>query len=46
VVTGDGSGMGAINLYYKLGFKKLLVIATPYERSNIQMELDLQLVNF
>ncbi len=32
----------AINLYYKLGFKKISGRATPYERSNIQMELNLQ----
>ncbi len=31
----------AINLYYKLGFKKISGRATPYERCNIQMELDL-----
>lgn len=31
----------AINLYYKLGFKKIAGRATPYERSNIQMELEL-----
>ncbi len=31
----------AINLYYKLGFKKVAGRATPYERSNIQMELEL-----
>lgn len=29
----------AINLYHKLGFKKIVGRATPYERSNIQMEL-------
>ena len=29
----------AINLYYKLGFKKLARRETPYERCNIQMEL-------
>ncbi len=32
----------AINLYYKLGFKKISGRATPYERCNIQMELDLE----
>lgn len=32
----------AINLYYKLGFKKIGGRASPYERSNIQMELDLK----
>ncbi len=30
----------AINLYYKLGFKKVIGRSTPYERCNIQMELD------
>jgi len=29
----------ALNLYYKLGFKEVHGIVTPYERSNIQMEL-------
>ena len=29
----------AINLYYKLGFQKVVRRATPYERCNIQMEL-------
>lgn len=29
----------AINLYYKLGFKKVSGRKTPYERCNIQMEL-------
>ncbi|SFE88904.1 transcriptional regulator, MarR family with acetyltransferase activity [Chitinophaga sp. CF118] len=29
----------AINLYQKLGFKKVIGRATPYERCNIQMEL-------
>lgn len=29
----------AINLYYKLGFQKVIGHATPYERCNIQMEL-------
>jgi DNA-binding MarR family transcriptional regulator/GNAT superfamily N-acetyltransferase len=29
----------AINLYYKLGFKKVTGRSTPYERCNIQMEL-------
>ena len=32
----------AINLYYKLGFKKITGAPSPYERSNIQMELILQ----
>lgn len=32
----------AINLYYKLGFKKITGRATPYERCNIQMELNLK----
>lgn len=31
----------AINLYYKLGFKKIEGRHTPYERCNIQMGLDL-----
>ena len=31
----------AINLYYKLGFKKVEGIESPYERCNIQMELEL-----
>lgn len=31
----------AINLYHKLGFKKIVGRSTPYERCNIQMELDL-----
>ncbi|WP_158825405.1 bifunctional helix-turn-helix transcriptional regulator/GNAT family N-acetyltransferase [Mucilaginibacter lacusdianchii] len=29
----------AINLYHKLGFKKVTGIVSPYERCNIQMEL-------
>lgn len=29
----------AINLYYKLGFKKVSGRPTPYKRANIQMEL-------
>lgn len=29
----------AINLYHKLGFKKIVGRPTPYKRSNIQMEL-------
>ena len=29
----------AINLYYKLGFHKIIDHPTPYERCNIQMEL-------
>ncbi|WP_029285311.1 helix-turn-helix domain-containing GNAT family N-acetyltransferase [Pedobacter sp. R20-19] len=32
----------AINLYYKLGFKKVVGKPTPYARCNIQMELVLQ----
>ena len=28
----------AINLYYKLGFQKVIGRSTPYERCNIQME--------
>jgi GNAT superfamily N-acetyltransferase len=31
----------AINLYYKLGFKKIEGRYTPYKRCNIQMEYDL-----
>jgi DNA-binding MarR family transcriptional regulator len=31
----------AINLYHKLGFKKVAGHPTPYERCNIQMELEL-----
>jgi DNA-binding MarR family transcriptional regulator len=31
----------AINLYYKLGFEKVVGRATPYKRCNIQMELKL-----
>jgi N-acetylglutamate synthase-like GNAT family acetyltransferase/predicted transcriptional regulator len=31
----------AINLYHKLGFKKVTGIPSPYERCNIQMILDL-----
>lgn len=31
----------AINLYYKLGFKKISGRPTPYKRANIQMELSL-----
>lgn len=31
----------AINLYYKLGFQKISGMPTPYERCNIQMELEL-----
>jgi DNA-binding MarR family transcriptional regulator/GNAT superfamily N-acetyltransferase len=31
----------AINLYHKLGFKKITGIPSPYERCNIQMELAL-----
>jgi DNA-binding MarR family transcriptional regulator/N-acetylglutamate synthase-like GNAT family acetyltransferase len=32
----------AINLYHKLGFKKVVGRATPYERCNIQMELQVK----
>ncbi|ELR73169.1 transcriptional regulator, MarR family [Fulvivirga imtechensis AK7] len=32
----------AINLYHKLGFQKVVSRASPYERSNIQMELILK----
>lgn len=32
----------AINLYHKLGFKKVIGRSTPYERCNIQMELQLK----
>lgn len=32
----------AINLYYKLGFVKISGRPTPYQRANIQMELDLR----
>jgi DNA-binding MarR family transcriptional regulator/GNAT superfamily N-acetyltransferase len=35
----------AINLYQKLGFKKIVGITSPYERCNIQMELKLKLNN-
>ncbi|MBV6878281.1 helix-turn-helix domain-containing GNAT family N-acetyltransferase [Epilithonimonas ginsengisoli] len=31
----------AINLYYKMGYEKIVGRATPYKRCNIQMELDL-----
>ncbi|AQG80488.1 bifunctional helix-turn-helix transcriptional regulator/GNAT family N-acetyltransferase [Spirosoma montaniterrae] len=31
----------AINLYHKLGFKKVVGPPSPYERSNIQMRVDL-----
>jgi len=31
----------AINLYYKLGFKRIAGKPSPYERSNIHMELNL-----
>jgi GNAT superfamily N-acetyltransferase len=31
----------AINLYEKLGFKRIYGLETPYERCNIQMEVDL-----
>jgi DNA-binding MarR family transcriptional regulator/N-acetylglutamate synthase-like GNAT family acetyltransferase len=32
----------AINLYHKLGFKKITGAPSPYERANIQMELELK----
>ncbi|MBQ0735535.1 bifunctional helix-turn-helix transcriptional regulator/GNAT family N-acetyltransferase [Aquimarina celericrescens] len=32
----------AINLYHKLGFKKVVGHPTPYQRCNIQMELELK----
>jgi len=32
----------AISLYYKLGFKKIIGMASPYERCNIQMLLKLE----
>lgn len=32
----------AINLYYKLGFQKIVGHPTPYKRCNIQMELNLK----
>ncbi|WP_437918730.1 bifunctional helix-turn-helix transcriptional regulator/GNAT family N-acetyltransferase [Sphingobacterium sp. LRF_L2] len=32
----------AINLYYKLGFQKIVGHTTPYKRCNIQMELNLK----
>lgn len=32
----------AINLYHKLGFKKVVGRTTPYKRCNIQMELNLK----
>lgn len=32
----------AINLYYKLGFQKIVGHSTPYKRCNIQMELNLK----
>lgn len=32
----------AINLYYKMGYEKIVGRATPYKRCNIQMELDLK----
>ena len=31
----------AINLYHKLGFKKITGVPSPYERCNIQMELNI-----
>ncbi len=31
----------ALNLYQKLGFKEIVGASSPYERSDIQMELDL-----
>jgi len=35
----------AINLYQKLGFQKVAGRLTPYERCNIQMELNLSIAN-
>lgn len=32
----------AINLYYKMGFEKVVGHQTPYQRCNIQMELDVR----
>lgn len=32
----------AINLYYKMGYEKIVGRPTPYKRCNIQMELDLK----
>ena len=32
----------AINLYHKLGFERIVGLPSPYERSNIQMELCLE----
>lgn len=32
----------AINLYYKLGFQKVSGRSTPYQRCNIQMELNVK----
>lgn len=32
----------AINLYYKMGYEKIIGRPTPYKRCNIQMELDLK----
>ena len=40
-IESNTSLKAAINLYYKLGFKKIAGRATPYERCNIQMELEL-----
>ncbi|EJL68812.1 bifunctional helix-turn-helix transcriptional regulator/GNAT family N-acetyltransferase [Chryseobacterium populi] len=34
----------AINLYYKMGFEKITGKSTPYERCNIQMELNLNTI--
>lgn len=34
----------AINLYYKLGFQKIVGHPTPYKRCNIQMELNLSAI--
>jgi len=36
----------AINLYRKLGFKEVYGRETPYERCNIQMELEVRAINF
>ena len=40
-IESNTSLKAAINLYYKLGFTKIAGRATPYERCNIQMELEL-----
>ena len=35
----------AISLYYKLGFEKISGFPSPYERANIQMVVELQLIS-